>query len=109
MKKRMIITAAVVVFGLSVPTGVFAENHAQTNVITQEQEVTYEQMNVEDLPEPVSKAVSEGYADYTLSEAYMGSDGSYKVLLEKENEKIAVFFNEQGEFLKIEQGEDPVE
>ncbi|WP_339736306.1 hypothetical protein [uncultured Sunxiuqinia sp.] len=106
MKKGMIMTAAVIVLGISMPSGVMAESTNQTMQIAQE-EVQYEKMNVEDLPEAVTQAISEGYADYTLSEAYMGTDGSYKVKLTKEEEKIAVFFNASGEFLKIEQGEEP--
>lgn len=104
MKKGMIMTAAVIVLGISMPSGVMAENTNHTMQIAQE-EVQYEKMNVEDLPEVVSQSISEGYADYTVSEAYMGTDGSYKVKLTKEEEKIKVFFNANGEFLKIEQVE----
>lgn len=106
-------TAAVIVLGLSLPSGVLAENASETATVAQ-QEVQYEKMNVEDLPETVSNAISEGYADYTLSEAYMGTDGSYKVKLSKEDETIKVFFNAAGEFLKIkpagdDKEEEPVE
>ena len=105
MKKGMIMTAAVIVLGISLLSGVMAENTNQ-NVVVAQQEVQYEKMNVEDLPEAVTQAISEGYADYTLSEAYMGTDGSYKVKLTKGDEKVKVFFNASGEFLKIEQGDD---
>lgn len=98
-------TAAVIVLGISMPSGVLAENTNQTMEVTQ-QEVQYEKMNVEDLPETVTQAISEGYADYTLAEAYMGTDGSYKVKLTKDEEKVKVFFNANGEFLKIEQADD---
>jgi hypothetical protein len=105
MRKGIIMTAAVIVLGISMPSGVMADNANQTMQIAQE-EVQYEQINVEDLPETVTQAISEGYADYTLSEAYMGTDGSYKVKLTKDEEKVKVFFNASGEFLKIEQADD---
>ena len=111
MKRGMIITAAVAIMGISAPTAsVLAGNSVKAEIVAQ-QEVTYEKMNVEDLPETVSKSITEGYADYTVSKVFKGSDGSYKVNLEKGDEKISVFFNEQGEFLKIEQGGevDPME
>lgn len=108
MKKGMIITAAVVVMGMSMPAGLMAANAQQMAAVAQE-EVTYEEMEVENLPEAVTKAISDGYADYTLAKAYQGSDGSYKVKLTKDDEKIAVFFNASGEFLKIETVEEPME
>ena len=67
-------------------------------------EVTYEEISVDELPQPVAKAVQEGYADYTVTKTSVGSDGSYKVDLKKNEESISVFFNAEGEFLKIEQG-----
>ncbi|MGQ7868540.1 hypothetical protein [Sunxiuqinia sp. sy24] len=108
MKKGMIITAAVVVIGMSMPAGVMAGNTDQL-VAASQQEVEYEDMKVEDLPEAVTNSISEGYADYTLAKAYQGTDGSYKVKLTKEEEKIVVFFNADGEFLKIEKVEEQVE
>lgn len=103
----MIITAAVAIMGISVPTvSVLAANSVKAQTVLQQEEVTYAKVNVEDLPETVSKSITEGYADYTVSKAFKGSDGSYKVKLEKGDEKISVFFNEQGEFLKIEQGDE---
>ncbi|TDN97155.1 hypothetical protein [Sunxiuqinia elliptica] len=108
MKKGMIITAVVVAMGMSVPTGVMAADAMETSSAVQ-QEVTYEKIEIETLPEAVVKSVSEGYADYSVSEAFQGSDGSYKVVLEKDNEKIAVFFNDQGEFLKVEKADDAEE
>ncbi|WP_159519036.1 hypothetical protein [Sunxiuqinia indica] len=101
MKKVMIITAAVAIMGISVPAAsVLAGNAVKAKIVAQ-QDVKYEKIDKEDLPEAVSKSISEGYADYTISEAFKGTDGSFKVKLENGSEKLAIFFNEQGEFLKI--------
>ena len=110
MKKGMIITAVVVILGMSMPEGLFAANANQTVLVAQD-EVTWVEVKVEDLPEPVSKSIKEGYVDYSVSKAYQGSDGSYKVDMTKEEEAISVFFNAEGQLLKIVKGKpvDPMD
>lgn len=105
MKRRMIITAAALVFGLGASEALFAETTTKTAIVVQD-DVKYDEISTDELPEDVNTSIQEGYGDYTVSQAYKGGDGTYKAKLEKGDEKISVFFNEQGEFLKIEQDGD---
>jgi len=108
MKKGMIISAVIVVMAMMSFSGEVVANSSkydQTAVVAQD-DVTYAEVKVDDLPDAVTKSLKDGYADYEISKAYKGSDDSYKVELTKENEKIAVYFNADGKFLKIEQEED---
>jgi hypothetical protein len=102
MKKGMIITAAVLVMGFGMSETVIAENTTKAAIVAQD-EVAYEEISTDELPEAVNTSIQEGYGDYTVSQAFKGDDGTYKAALEKDDEKISVFFNEAGEFLKIEQ------
>ena len=48
------------------------------------------------------KAVTAKYEGYTTKEAAKGSDNSYKLIIEKGDSTLTVYFNEAGEFLKEE-------
>jgi hypothetical protein len=105
MKKGMIITAAaILVMGFGMSEVVIAENTTKAVIIAQD-DVKYDEVSTDELPEEVSTSIQEGYGDYTVSKAFKGDDGTFKAKLEKDDEKISVFFNEAGEFLKIEQAE----
>ncbi len=65
--------------------------------------VSYEdEIKEDELPEKVYTSIKENYKDYEITDIYRGSDGSYKVALEKEENKIAAFYDAGGEFLRIE-------
>ena len=109
MKRGMIVSAAVLLFGLtSIATfAVSIANHKNNNTaFIAQDDVKYNEIKVEELPDAVSKAIKNGYTDYTVSKAYLGSDNTYKVSLTKNNETINVFFNADGQFLKIDQSGD---
>ena len=52
--------------------------------------------------EKVAAAVTAKYEGYTTKEAAKGSDNSYKLIIEKGDSTLTVYFNEAGEFLKEE-------
>lgn len=62
--------------------------------------VTYTKIETSALPEAVTKGVAAKYADYTIEEAYKGSDSNYKIIIKKDDAKLTVLFNEAGEFVK---------
>ncbi len=65
--------------------------------------VSYEdEIEKNELPERIQKSIDETYPDYKILKLYRGSDGSYKTRLEKGDEKIALFYNSDGEFLRLE-------
>ncbi|WP_147372161.1 hypothetical protein [Mariniphaga sediminis] len=104
MKKRMVMSIGLLLMGLGITTTVIAAAPEQPMVVMQE-EVTFKEIQKEELPETVTAAIQDAYADYTLSKAYVGSDSSYKVELTQGDENIAVFFNANGEFLKVERAD----
>ena len=65
-----------------------------------QEEVTYTKIETSTLPEAVTKGVADKYADYTIEEAYKGSDSNYKMVIKKNDAKLTVLFNEAGEFVK---------
>lgn len=65
-----------------------------------QEEVTYTKIETSALPEAVTKGVAAKYADYTIEEAYKGSDSNYKIIIKKDDAKLTVLFNEAGEFVK---------
>lgn len=65
-----------------------------------QEEVTYTKIETSALPEAVTKGVADKYTDYTIEEAYKGSDSNYKMVIKKDDAKLTVLFNEAGEFVK---------
>lgn len=101
MKKGMMISIVLMSLGMGMSTTVFANNASEQMVILQE-EVTYDEIQKEEVPEVVMSAAKESFDGYELAKALLGSDGNYKLKLTKEEEKIAAFFNADGELLKVE-------
>lgn len=109
MKKRMLSAAVILIIGFGAATTLFATKSMQAIVITQEQEeVTYAEIKTSELPETVSAALQQpAYSDYTVSKAFKGSDGTYKVLLSNEDKQnINVIFSADGELKKVEETEN---
>jgi len=59
-----------------------------------QEKVTYTKIEVAEVPAK--------YEGYTTKEAAKGSDNSYKLIIEKGDSTLTVYFNEAGEFLKEE-------
>jgi hypothetical protein len=104
MKKGMMFSIVLMFLGIGVSTTVLAENALQSMVVLQE-EVTYDEIQNEDVPEAVLTAVKESFDGYELEKAFLGSDGNYKLKLTKGEEKVAAFFSANGEVLKVETAE----
>ena len=67
-----------------------------------QEKVTYTKIEVAEVPEKVAAAVTAKYEGYTTKEAAKGSNNSYKLIIEKGDSTLTVYFNEAGEFLKEE-------
>lgn len=112
MKKVMILSAAI--FALSYATPQVANAMKAQNDIsfTQEKEVKYTEVKVEEIPESVSKAITAAYAGYTIDKALLGDDGTYKVKVIKGDIKQVLFYTASGDLIKTEESakkaEEPV-
>src|SRR5690554_1165088 len=103
MKKKMLVSVMTVLMGVGITTALFANESVQAApVVLAQEEVTYSEIDAAELLETITATLRDSYADYTISKALLGSDGSYKVKLSQGEEHIAVFFNANGEFLKVE-------
>lgn len=104
MKKLMIMTAVVALIGIGLPQIVSANLIKDTQSMVQEnpQENPYTEIKLADLPAVISKAIDEKYPGFKVEKAYYGKDGSYKVTVSKAEERVNLFYNEKGEFLKVD-------
>jgi hypothetical protein len=99
------------------PVLVFAQNsqaNRQTIVdYTQkalEDKILYEdEITEKEIPLGVMNSLKFSYPEHKLSTAYRGSNGSYKIMLEEKNKKIAAFYNSNGDFLKLETHKEELE
>ena len=67
-------------------------------------EVTYEdEIKENEVPENILLSVKDNYDEYKIDKSHRGSDGSYRIALEKEDEKIYIFYSAGGDFQRIEQ------
>jgi len=99
MKRGMILTAVVLALGLSLPTATFAEN--SNMAVQQDQDnVKYDKIEVSELPEPVSSAITRDYADAEITKAQRGDDGTYKVKIKTDDGKSNLIYSAEGEFVK---------
>ncbi|MBL4561197.1 MAG: hypothetical protein JKX79_09455 [Labilibaculum sp.] len=101
MKRVLIVSAVALLCSLSIPTSVSAGNLVSETSLVQE-DVKYEELKAEELPQKVQTALAKSYSDYAMLKSFIGNDGSYKIILSKPEGNIAVYFNAKGEFVKQE-------
>ncbi len=65
-----------------------------------------EEIQEDDLPELITNSLDELYPDYDVKQAYRADDGSYKVKIEKQDDKVAVFYDSSGYFVEDEKKND---
>ena len=109
--KSAFVALVVCVFAIpaSAESLVIAPVNVQDTVVKEEapmllaqEKVTYTKIEIAEVPEKVAAAVTAKYEGYTTKEAAKGSDNSYKLIIEKGDSTLTVYFNEAGEFLKEE-------
>lgn len=66
------------------------------------QEVNYQEIPTENVPETVTKSLEKDYSGYKIDKAYLGDDGSYKLDISQGDVKYVVFYKENGELIKVE-------
>ena len=61
-----------------------------------------DEIKEQELPEGIRESVRETYPAFKMTEIFRGSDGSYKINLEQNEQKLAAYYNAMGKFLRIE-------
>lgn len=72
-----------------------------------EKEASYTEIEVEAVPVLIDEALKEYFTDYVTNKAYKGDDGSYKLEVSKEEIQYILYYQENGELIKVEQPEEP--
>lgn len=102
MKKVMILPAAALTICLALPQ-VSQSAKVQNDVATtQQKEVKYAEITVDQIPEAVNKTLAKDHAGFKTDKVFKGDDGTYKLEVSKGDYKSVLFFNEQGQLLKSE-------
>lgn len=102
MKRAMILTAAVLAFGFATPQVAKAMIVQNNIAISQQKEVKYQEIKVEEVPEAVIKSIAVAYVGYKIDKAFVGDDASYKVNVNKGDVKQVLFYTAKGELIKAE-------
>lgn len=100
MKKGSLILAIAVLFGFSSLQNMMAINLLPGTIVLADEDVKYEEMQTSELPATINESIQKSYAEYTIAKAYLGSDGTYKVKLTKDDENKIAYYSAEGEFLK---------
>ena len=103
MKKVLFLSAVALMLGLAQTQVTEAAKVQETVISNQLQDVTYQEITNDKLPEAVTKAVAKDYKDFKIDHSFLGSDGNYKVEISKETLKYSLILSEKGEVIKVEQ------
>lgn len=102
MKKVIVLTAAVMAFSFVTPQVSQAMKVQNQMAVIDDKDDKYTEIKVEELPEAVTKSVSNAYTGYKIDKAYRGEDDSYKVKVAMGDLKYKLFYDAQGELIKVE-------
>ena len=103
MKKVLVAVALVLGLGSSVAFAQEVSNTPAVETDTSSQD-EYTKIEVKDLPEAVTQAITKSYEDATIKEAYVAEKETgkvYKVIITtKDAQEVTVLLNEKGEEVK---------
>jgi hypothetical protein len=102
MKKVMILSAVALAFCLAMPQVSHATNVQNDVAVIQNKDVKYTEITVDQVPEAVSKAVAKDYAGFKTDNVFKGDDGTYKLAVSKSENKMVLFYSEDGKLVKSE-------
>lgn len=103
MKKVIILSAVALALSFATPQVANAITTQNEIAISQEKEVKYTEIKVEELPEAVSKSIVTAYPGYKVDKAFLGDDATFKVKVSLEDVKHVLFYKASGELIKIEE------
>ena len=102
MKKIIILTAAVAAFSFVTPTVSNAMKFNNNIAVVDDKDDKFKEIKAEELPEAVTKSISNAYTGYKIDKAFRGEDDSYKVKVAMGDLKYSLFYDEKGELIKVE-------
>ena len=96
MKKLFLAASLVVALGANAAN--IASSINTVAIVKQEKE--YAKIEASKVSAQVLKEIETKYAGYTIAEAAQATDGEYKLTLTKDATKLAVYYKNNGEFVK---------
>lgn len=107
MKKVIILTAAAMAFSFVSPQLSNAMKLQNKVAVVQDKDTKddkYKEIKAEELPEAVTKSISNAYTGYKIDKAYRDKDeDSYKVNVAMGDLKYSLFYDEKGDLVKVEE------
>ena len=70
------------------------------SVVLAQENVFFSRIDLGDVPQIVKSAVAVKYAAYRIGESYIGSDNTYKLIIENGKTKLTVVYRKSGECIK---------
>ena len=102
MKRFIIFPAVVLTICLALPQFSQAMNRNNEVVVTQQVEVKYTETTTDQLPKAVTDSLAKDYAGFKTDKAYKGDDGSFKVTVSKDTNKMVLYYSASGALIKSE-------
>lgn len=104
MKKVIILTAAAMAFSFVTPQVTNAMIQQSKTSVVQNKDDKFKEIKAEELPEAITKSISNAYTGYKIDKAYKDQDeDSYKVNVAMGDLKYSLFYDEKGELKKVEE------
>ena len=100
MKKVLVAVALVLGLGSSVAFAQEVSNTPAVETQTQAPQDEYTKIEVKDLPEAVTQAITKSYEDATIKEAYVAGKVYKVIITTKDAQEVTVLLNEKGEEVK---------
>jgi len=94
--------AVVLTICLALPQFSQATNRNNEVVVAQQVGVKYTEITSDQLPKEVSDALAKDYAGFKTDKAYKGDDGSFKVAVSKDTNKMVLYYSANGQLNKTE-------
>lgn len=101
MKRAMLLLAVAITLGMMMPQAAGAYSDKNNPVVAQE--VNYQEIPTENVPETVTESLGKDYSGYIIDKAYLGDDGSYKLDISQGDLKYIIYYKENGELIKVEE------
>jgi hypothetical protein len=102
MKTIILAAVAATLFSFTMPQESKAATKQNSYAVMPDKDVKYQEIKTSELPEAVTKTLADKYAGYKTEKAFKGDDGTFKVVVSKDEMKQVLFLNEKGEVTKVD-------
>ena len=98
MKKLVFVIVALL--GMSSFIAQASDNTVTVDKVAYQDQEVFVKVEGSEIPQAVQDAVKEEYVGYKIEEAFKSQTDNYKLIISKNNEKMVIFYDGKGKFLK---------